>query len=310
MAAWTVTGMFAVWAALRLVPGDVGFHWVRLVAFTPVVAFCSPVAVAVASLARRWYAAGVAGLVCLVMAALVGPRALPGEVAPPQGPRLRVLSANLLVGSVPGEALVRLVRDLRPDVLALQELTPTAAEALRDAGLHELLPHQAREARPGVGGSGIYSRFPVNQREVIDFGGFAQLRATVEAPGRNVDVVSVHPCAPARADKYRCWADGLAALPPADGDARVLMGDFNATLDHARMRALLATGYRDAADATGDGLATTWPVISWRFHGVPIPSVTLDHVLAGGGTRVHAFSTHVLPGTDHRAVFADLTLQR
>ena len=46
--AWPAVAPFALWALLRLVPGDVGFRWVQLVAFTPYVALASVVAPLVA----------------------------------------------------------------------------------------------------------------------------------------------------------------------------------------------------------------------------------------------------------------------
>lgn len=113
-------------------------------------------------------------------------------------------------------------------------------------------------------------------------------------------------CAPRYDYKAQCWADGLAALPRGGDRLHVLAGDFNATLDHPPMRALLGAGYRDAADVTGRGLTPTWPQQGWE----PVPGVTLDHVLADSAMAVGAFGVYALPGTDHRPVFAELTLPR
>lgn len=328
---WLFAALFAGWAVARLVPGDVHFRWVQLVAFTPYVAAASVVAPLLALASRRWTALVVSLVVTGTLTACVLPRALAGGDPPATGPKLRVLAANLAVGAVPPPVLVELVRSLRPDVLMLQELTPSAAEGLDKAGLGGLLPYRMDRSREGVGGSGIYARFPVTPGRTIDFGGFGQASATVAVPSAPpVDIVSVHPCAPRYEEKLQCWADGLAALPlpggpsptsggpvsgpsvPGDtrpgGPVRILGGDFNATLDHARIRRLLDAGYRDAADATGDGLTTTWPYKPWHFNGLSIPTVTLDHVLVDPRVAVHSFSVHQLPRTDHRAVFAQLTL--
>ncbi|GAA2791266.1 hypothetical protein GCM10020219_073200 [Nonomuraea dietziae] len=122
--------------------------------------------------------------------------------------------------------------------------------------------------------------------------------------GPEIEVVSVHPCAPSHAEKMACWRSGLAALPRAGERLTVLAGDFNATLDHWPVRALLDSGYRDAADVTGQGFTATWPQQGWR----PLPGVTIDHVLADRRMGVRAFSVHELSDTDHRPVFAELTL--
>ncbi|MEU8252024.1 hypothetical protein [Nonomuraea sp. NPDC048916] len=41
---------------------------------------------------------------------------------------------------------------------------------------------------------------------------------------------------------------------------------------------LPASGYRDAADAAGRGLAATWPQRGWG----PLPGVAIDHVPVSG----------------------------
>ncbi|MEV4459704.1 endonuclease/exonuclease/phosphatase family protein [Microbispora sp. NPDC049633] len=319
--AWLAVAPFALWALLRLMPGDVHFRWVQLVAFTPYVALVSIVAPLVALLVRR-RAALVAGLaVTATLAACVLPRALSDpfahdpaaagvRAAGATGPVLRVLSANLLYGSVPPPALVDLVRRLRPDVLTLQELTPQASAGLRAAGLTTLLPYADDRAQEGSGGSGLFTRFPLRPEDLSAFDGRRQAAGIVEVPGAGpVAVVSVHPCAPRYAFRFRCWSRSLAALPDPGGPVRILSGDFNATLDHARVRRLLDAGYRDAADATGNGLAGTWPYRrSSDFGGLPVPPVTIDHVLVDPRVAVRAFGVHRLPVTDHRAIFAELVL--
>jgi endonuclease/exonuclease/phosphatase family metal-dependent hydrolase len=70
------------------------------------------------------------------------------------------------------------------------------------------------------------------------------------------------------------------------------------------MRRILGTGYRDAAAAVGQGLAGTWG----PYDGDPIPPVTIDHVLVDRRVGVRSVSVHGIPGSDHRAVLAELSL--
>ena len=67
----------------------------------------------------------------------------------------------------------------------------------------------------------------------------------------------------------------------------------------------IGTGYEDAASVVGAGLHGTWP----EGRKVP-PAVVIDHVLADKRVGVRAVSIHTIPGTDHRAVFAELVLPR
>ena len=88
----------------------------------------------------------------------------------------------------------------------------------------------------------------------------------------------------------------------------MLLGDFNATLDHGPLRRLLRTGYRDAAAVRGRGLAPTWPFRRQPLLLPVVPWVTLDHVLADRRIGIGDVGTRVVPGSDHRAVFAELLL--
>ena len=87
----------------------------------------------------------------------------------------------------------------------------------------------------------------------------------------------------------------------AGGAPRLLLGDFNATLDHPALRRLIGSGYRDAADTVGAGLRPTWPADA-------VPLVTLDHVLVDSRIGVRSVTVHAVPDTDHRAVVAVLAI--
>ena len=117
--------------------------------------------------------------------------------------------------------------------------------------------------------------------------------------------MSIHPMAPAGPRTTKEWASDFERLPPA-GDfdlPTVLSGDFNATLDHRRMRDLLDTGYRDAADVMGRGLVTTWPSsLKW-----PLP-VTIDHTLVEEPIRIVGYDVEAINNSDHRAVYTELVV--
>jgi len=302
---WAPVAGFAAWAVFRLFGLDGWYPGMQLMAFTPYVALASLLAPVAALLARNRAAAVAAGTVAVALAVCVLPRAIPDRDAM-DGVEIRVMSANLLAGGAEAGSVTGLVRRHRVDVLAVQELTPDGQRALDAAGLAELLPYRAAHPVPGVVGSAVYARFPLRDLGLEELPStFGQARAVVAVPGSGeVEVVSVHPCAPAPGRPVSCWSKDFARLPAAtpNGTLRLLVGDFNATLDHRAVRRLLATGYRDAAATTGAGLVPTWRGRWW------VPGVTLDRVVVDRRVWIRAFSVHDLPDSDHRAVVATLVL--
>jgi endonuclease/exonuclease/phosphatase (EEP) superfamily protein YafD len=305
---WLLVMPGAILALVRVLGLERG-PLVQLLAFTPYAAAAALLPLAIALLARRWGPAAVAAMAVLAFAVAVVPRVVPdGAAPPPTGPVVRILTANLRFGGVDPEAVVELVHDQRVDALALQELTGDAARGLAQAGLGHDLPYREVHPEGGASGSAIYSRFPLTHGGVrVNPGGFWQAYATMAVPGGPpLMVESVHPCAPFGLNQLDCWRADLAGQPPAtpDGPVRVLAGDFNATLDHAALRRLIGTGYRDAAASVGTGLTPTWGA----YGGRKVPPVTLDRVLADERIGVRDVSVHPLPESDHRAVVAELVL--
>jgi endonuclease/exonuclease/phosphatase (EEP) superfamily protein YafD len=311
VALWTVWAPVAGWTAVRLV--GVEEHWlplVQLLAYTPYVAAGSVAVLLGAVAAHRWRLTAGAAVTATLLAGCLVPRVVAdsGGADPAgagSGVRLRVLTVNLWIGRADPAVVVGLVRSLDVDLLAVQELTTTGLHALDGAGLGAALPYRVPYLEPHV--SGLFSRFPLRDDGVrVHRSSFGQARATVSVPGAApVEVESVHSCAPIGPGAQEWWRADLAGQPPAtvDGQLRVLVGDFNATLDHRPLRRLLAGGYRDAAEVRGAGLTPTWAGTDGS-----LPGVTIDHVLADRRIGIVDYRVVTVRGTDHRAVYAELVL--
>jgi endonuclease/exonuclease/phosphatase (EEP) superfamily protein YafD len=279
---------------------------VPLLSFTPHAAAAALLSV----LPVRRGAAATAALAGSALAAVVLPRAVRHRQPPASGPVLRVLTANLLAGQASAAAVTALARRHNADVVFLQEVTGTAVRRLSQAGLPGLLRHQVTDIRDGGRpGSAIYARYPLTSGLRLAPVPVAQPTARLELPsGQHAELVCVHPHAPdGRPARWRTarWREELAVLPgPADpADPPLLLaGDFNATADHAQFRRLLRLGHLDAAAQLGRGLIPTWGP-----SGKPA-LLTLDHILVDPRCAVLAVSVHPLPGSDHRAVFAEIRL--
>ncbi|WP_138711701.1 endonuclease/exonuclease/phosphatase family protein [Nonomuraea basaltis] len=306
-----MVAVLAGWASLRLFGWEPKFFWSQLVSFTPYAAALSLVPLGFAVLMRALPLLVAALMVTGAFAAIVVPRAVPQRNPPAEGPALRVMAVNLLHSSVLPPVLVDAVERDRPDVLHLLEFTDQMRERVEELGLGRLLPYEIVLPGTESEGAAIYSRYPMRPADVpIDAPPFRRsprhLPAVLTLPGgREVELVAVHACAPSEGWRTACWASSIRALPPAGGRLRVLAGDFNSTLDHAVLRDLIATGYRDAADVTGKGLSMTWP-----YYERPrlFPKVAIDHVLADRRIAIRSFQTLHLPRTDHRATLTELVL--
>jgi endonuclease/exonuclease/phosphatase family metal-dependent hydrolase len=173
------------------------------------------------------------------------------------------------------------------------------------AGLDDLMPKQVTELRGSSLGSGLYSRFPLREGQPLAPAHAAQPTAVLELPGgEEVELGCVHPRAPLPPSRRAVarWRLELSVLPRPAELPRLLAGDFNATVDHAPFRRLLRLGYADAAMQTGNALTPTWGPL-----GRPAV-ITIDHVLVDRRCAVLATSVHAVPGTDHRAVYAEIRL--
>ncbi|GAA3026021.1 endonuclease/exonuclease/phosphatase family protein [Actinokineospora globicatena] len=278
-------------------------------ALTPYVAGYGAVLTLLALALRRKVITALALVLTLSLGVLLLPRLLPDGDPVPQGQRVRMMTANLMIGRADPEVLVSLVRDAKVDVLTLQELTPAALASLDAEGLGDLLPYRAVQPVPGGEGGGILSRIPLRQISLVENTTFENVAAVVDLSGPlDIEVVTIHIVPPTTNDTARkTWQRELGQLPAPDakGRPRILSGDFNATLDHHAFTGLLDRGYDDAAELTGEGMRPTWSSKS-----PPSPPVTIDHIVMD--RRLHATSVAVydLPGSDHNAVFAELALPR
>jgi endonuclease/exonuclease/phosphatase (EEP) superfamily protein YafD len=301
-------GGFVAWAAVRGLGLDLATPFVQLISYTPYVAGASLLPLAAALVGRRWREAAVAAAVVAAFALFVAPRVMPADqTVGPRSDTLKVLTVNTLAGGADAGRIMELIRQEKPDVLSVQELTDDAVARLDAAGIATELPHCALRPRDGVSGTGLYARYPL-----VDGGGldaqstFDMTHAVLKAPHRDIDLVSVHTSPPLPGGAVERWRRDFRLLPHADADGtlRVLAGDFNATLDHAELRALLGTGYLDAAETAGAGLVPTWP------NGRTLPPVTIDHVLTDQRAGVGLVRVFDVAGSDHRAVVAELRLPR
>lgn len=306
---WTILAVLSVWSVVRLTGADeirvLARPLVPVLAFTPYAALASIVPAACAAALRHWRTFAVAAALAGTFALAVLPRAVGDSATPATGPLLRVLTANMRFGHADPHVLVGLTRRLRVDVLSLQEFTTQSDAALGRAGLSVLLPYKIADPIGGALGSALFARHPLRALPISNVAavGLAMPRAMLEERGVRVELMAVHMAKPLGRKGVTQWTSGLATVPVSrpGGPVQIVAGDFNSTVDDARLRRVIGGGYVDAASATGAGLVPT-------FHQRPWPSITIDHVLVDARCAVRRVSVYDLPRSDHRAVFTELRL--
>jgi vancomycin resistance protein VanJ len=276
-----------VLVAHRAVPGSAGS---ALDSALPWLGALIPVLVVAAVVRRSAVVLTAAVASTLVWAGSFGP-VLVDRSGP--GPHdLRVAGLNIGTAT-PRTALAPLVA-AGADIVVIEEITA----ANRDAITTEL---SARYPSYDIAGTvGLFSRLPLTEVQPVDIGiGWTRaVRATVTAPGGALRVYAAH-LASARlsmtAGRDRTIT-ALAAALAADPSPRLLLaGDLNTTTTDRRFAAFAAL--HDTQQEAGAGFGFTWPA--------SLPVLRPDHVLQRGMTTRRAWVTSA-PGSDHRAVLADL----
>lgn len=265
---------------------------------------------------RRWVPALVVALVVLVQLPWILPArgAAAATAERPGAVTLRVMTVNVLVGGADVSAVLKEVTEDRVDLLAVQEGLPGLVERL-DKELADTLPHVLRSDPAEAAGTVVWSRWPLS-RLGSSFGEGSQIfRSELRVSGAvPVTLTAVHTMSPGRG-RIGGWTRDLVAVANASrstSGAQILLGDFNATRDHAPFRALLDTGLVDAAEAVGTPpwRGATWPADRVLPLVGRLPSaVRLDHVLVTPATvAVRGVRPVLVPRTDHRGLRVDLEL--
>ncbi|MEH3052806.1 MAG: endonuclease/exonuclease/phosphatase family protein [Patulibacter minatonensis] len=285
-----------------------GLTWAvpSAVAFLPYVAAFTAVALVVAVAARARLAAAIAILGVLLLVAPRLGRITSDDQPAAHGAVVRIASSNLYGGRGDRTRLERIVSNGNVDIVALQENTARSDAALRAGAFGHRFPYSWSIPDPANGATGlaVFSRWPVERLPAAP-GADRSLAVRIHVPGASTPLVvrSVHPYPPLGTHGLHCWRTCPPAFARAASaqDDTVLVGDYNATLDHHPIRTLMANGFRDAADQVGMAWHPTW-------SGKRLLHLTIDHAFVSRRIAVDAFSVHDLPPSDHDVIVAQLHL--
>jgi endonuclease/exonuclease/phosphatase family metal-dependent hydrolase len=214
------------------------------------------------------------------------------------------------------ELINRELRELRPDLVALQEVIHTDDRSQLDAlldGTGLQVTHQAQTAatappEAGYGGNAIATRWPHRIAELVDL----RMSDAMDVPWLSIaalvplpelgDVLFIAPTTSWRLAAESARERQAVALTDLDSRHRtalptIIAGDFNATPDAASIRYLTgrqslagrSVQYHDAWAVAGDGQGHTWnidnPNARKEIDGVirqPGHRRRIDYVFVGG----------------------------
>jgi endonuclease/exonuclease/phosphatase (EEP) superfamily protein YafD len=286
----------ASWSARRWWIGELISHWTLHVAAVLAILAAASAARGAWLPALLWSAGAAAGAAPWLRAR----EWRAGERAPDRpagGPRMTLVSANLLFRNRRRPAALAALAAQSPALVVLLEVVRADEAALRG---DPRWPHQRWCHDDRRFGSAILSAWPLTDEQVAEPRHGALLAATAEIAGRRLRVIACHPFAPhdaaQAADRNRQFA-ALAALMAGEALPVVAAGDFNCTPGSPYWGALL----RGAGCRRQRAFPATYPAWLGPF-GIPI-----DHVLARG-LALRGVRALRLPGSDHRALAAELEL--
>lgn len=285
---WLYSTLFAAWWMLHLLIGDSLWWMALLTSFTPIfflpLLLFWPLGVWVRQ-PLYWPALFLPTTLFLFLyGTLFIPRPSPTSQSDP--PPLRLMTFNLWAGSHRAKTAQVLLAQGLPDIVTLQELTPTMQRLLlKTVGNH--YPYYFFDTTAGHGGLGVLSRYPLERVQTDPFIDLScrQFRVTVDAT-HHFRLYNCHPQSTNLLHLASAWptlirqieetfwmrtllAKQLVKEIEAQGEPTLVMGDFNTTDQSDAYQELRRLLY-DAHRAAGWGFGHTYPSGPGHFRHIPI----------------------------------------
>ncbi|KFI82680.1 endonuclease/exonuclease/phosphatase [Bifidobacterium pullorum] len=328
---WVTTFGVMAMMVLRMTPNGLdGKRYIPLiVAFVPWMAVLSAAVLLISLISRRRVLA-VISVLCLVIqlvwhAGFLCPRvslssaartAVTAATVSVDDRYARLMTLNTRNGQADAAQIVQTVREQHVEVLALQELNSSMISRLNEAGIRELLPYSvvaSASSSDNGGVNGLWSAAPMSERtgDLIPIEASSIPAASIDFDGTVIRFGSVHPFSP-RPSNQGLWDRGLGSISQLreDDHTFVLMGDFNATWDHASFRYLLGGRFVDAGENAGEWFHMTYPANKKLFSVIPVPAaVEIDHIVHDRSVVVGDLDAVTVSGSDHKALLGTLEVR-
>lgn len=223
-----------------------------------------------------------------------------GHAASSTGQILTMVTANVHLGNEDISPLKRWLAQANPDLLVLQEVSPSYANQLDEMKTY---PYRYLLPRQDPFGVAVLSRLPITHLSAVnDLDNLVHIEAVLEWQGQPLKLTAWHPMPPI-APKYHARRNEqlhvFAIAAEASSQPTILMGDLNATPWSSAFSGIAKVGLRRAS-----GMTPTWPALGYGWLGIPI-----DHVMVNKYWAVVEHQTGPDIGSDHLPILVRVVLR-
>jgi endonuclease/exonuclease/phosphatase (EEP) superfamily protein YafD len=264
----------------------------------------------------------------LIFTLLWGPLFIAKELADNSGPRLTVMSFNVLGRSGSHEPILDSILAEDADVLLLQEVTSSTASIL-SGRLAEAYPYQILQAGAQASGMGVLSRYPIESLDISIAGNWNGRPQVIglDWMGQEITLVNFHTVSTGtvwprwvrrtferREEDLKSLAD--FAEQQSEVGPVIVAGDANATHLNEAYK-FLADVLQDTWMETGSGIGHTFPgpvtdessFARISLFRIPYWLVRIDYIFASAHWQSEAsWLAEFNGGSDHRGILTDLVL--
>ena len=230
---------------------------------------------------------------------------------------IKVLSYNVFFKNRSPKTIIKLIKEEQPDVIALQELTPSINRLLNNNLSHKY-PYTFSFPLKGTHGLAVYSKFPINKQKLLRNKSNAPFAQAMEISthSKKINLINVHLSSPAiavenpdrflplfhknyqqRERQYQKIVNYMEARPYPTS---IMLGDFNTTPVEPLMRSILSS-WDDTHSLFKSGTSFTFP------NQVKAPLfVRLDYILMRGEITAKTHLVKRTGSSDHLPVISTL----
>jgi endonuclease/exonuclease/phosphatase (EEP) superfamily protein YafD len=217
----------------------------------------------------------------------------------------RVMLMNINASNGNTEQVLTAIRTAAPDLLLLEEVTPTWADKLNI--LKSDYPYCVDAHQEGCFGIMLLSKVPLSHTTEVQIGdaGVPSILATAHLQQGEVTIIGTHPLPPVSAQFSKHRNSQLAALPQVVRDQKnpvLLIGDLNLSPWSPYFTRLLKdAGLKNSMK--GFGFQPSWPANN-RFLCIPI-----DQILHSPEITVQSRAIGADIGSDHLPLIVDFSIR-